>query len=152
MGGVIWLVLGIGLCIGSIELGLGKIRTPGSGLLPFLSGIALAVLGVILISSTFSKGLGEDKKEVDQKAGRRVNWDLLRLPVFTFLTLMGYILLLEPLGFLFTTFFSLFFLFKIADPKRWVIPLLSAVITVTLSYLIFEVWLRCQLPRGILSF
>ena len=45
IGGLIWLVLGIAMCIESVELGLGKIRVPGAGFLPFLSGVLLAILG-----------------------------------------------------------------------------------------------------------
>lgn len=148
-GGLIWLALGIALCIGSIELGLGKIRQPGAGFLPFLSGVSLAIMGLILTLSNLSK------ESVQQAAGEaeeiRENgyWKSYGLPLLSLLSLLGYIVVLNFLGFLLTTFLWLFFLFKLGDPKRWLMPLVSAIGTVIISYLVFGVWLQLQLPRGI---
>ena len=146
VGGFIWLVLGMGICIGAIKLRLGTLLRPGPGFMPFLSGAIMGVFGLILVFSTGLTKLGEVKSETHWVKGNLKNLLLPSLAIF------GYVLLLEPLGFLITTFIFLIFLLKLKEPKRWAMPLILTASTVALSYLIFSVWLKCQFPRGILSF
>ena len=82
----------------------------------------------------------------------RRHWKRFLNPLLTVAILLGYILLLEPLGFLLTTFVCLLFLFKLSEPRRWVMPTILSACTATLSYLIFSVWLQSQLPKGLLKF
>jgi putative tricarboxylic transport membrane protein len=148
IGGFIWLLLGALLCIGSIKLNLGNFHKPGPGFMPFLAGAILALLGVIL----FFSGSGGPKVEVgssEKGFWRGSNWKNV---LFPFLSLFGYLLLLQPLGFLLTSFLFLFLLFKFTKPKSWVEPCLFSGATVILSYFIFSVWLRCQFPKGMLTF
>lgn len=150
--GLIWILLGIGMCIGSVELKLGDFHTPGAGFLPFFAGALLAIFGLILMVSTLFFQATEEKN-----AGNR--WDLAKQhrrrflnPLLTVVILLGYILLLEPLGFLLTTFVCLLLLFKLSEPRRWVTPVVLSGSTAILSYLVFSVWLQCQLPKGLLRF
>jgi putative tricarboxylic transport membrane protein len=145
ISGLIWVVLGIGICIGSVKLRLGDFHKPGPGFMPFLSGSFLILFGLILAVSTISKGL-EKEKTKGKEAWMNVNWKSL---LFTLLALFVYALLLEPLGFYITTFMFLFFLFKLTEPKRWLTPIVFAGISVILSYLIFSTWLKVQFPSGI---
>lgn len=141
MEGLIWLFLGIGLCIGAIKLKLGGIHKPGAGLMPFLSGALLGLLGLILMFFPISNQLG--------KNGRvKVNWKLFLVLLISF----SYLILLKPLGFLLTTFLFLFFLFEITEPKKWVMSLVFSGVAAILGYLVFLVWLGGQFPRGILGF
>lgn len=148
VSGLIWLILGIVFCVGAIKLNVGNLRDPGPGFLPLLVGTLLVVLGLILIFYPLSSELRERKNGEVQKS----NWRTFLIPLLTLFILFGYTLLLEYLGFLFTTFLFLFFLFKLGEPKRWLMPLIFSVSTVIFSYLIFDVWLQCQLPRGIFRF
>ena len=152
VGGLVWFVLGIGICIGSIKLKLGNFHTPGPGFLPFLSGGSLALFGLILTFLTTRTGLGEKEDEKDQR--ELVHWDWKRLinPLFTLFILVVYILLLEPLGFLLTTFICLLFLFKLSDPQKWLMPFVLSFTATALSYLLFSVWLQCQFPKGLIRF
>jgi len=154
LGGLIWLILGIGLCIESIKLKLisGGFHIPGPGFMPFLAGVLLGILGFILIFSSASKGLRKDEEVKDEKILMKKDWKNFLIPFLNLLILFAYVLLLEPLGFLFSTFLFLFFLFKLSEPKKWLMPLVLSVSTVILSYLIFSVWLQCQFPRGIFRF
>jgi putative tricarboxylic transport membrane protein len=147
LGGLIWFMLGISLCIGSIKLKLGDLRMPGPGFMPFISGIFLGVFGLILTLSAIPKKFGEEEELNGKKIWKEVNCGKLLLTlIFSF----GYGFLLEPLGFLITTFIFLFFLFKLTQPKRWVMPLVLSVGSVVTSYLFFHIWLKCQFPMGIL--
>jgi len=152
IGGLIWLVLGIGLSLTSFQLRIGGFHNPGPGFLPFIAGVLLTISGLVLFLSRGSGesgagGVTEGKKAFITKVSRRFS-----IPFFTLLILLVYILLLEPLGFLLATFFFLFCLFKFVEPRKWVTPLVLSLISVIVSHFVFSVWLRCQFPRGILGF
>ena len=152
VGGFFWLALGILLCIGSAQLGIGKLRTPGAGFLPFLSGSLLVVFGLILTLTSLG-GKARAPGEWDHpKAGLRARWNYFRLPFITLVALLAYILALGYLGFAITTFLWLFLLFKLGDPARWSSPLLFSLGIVLASYFIFVVWLQLQLPKGPFGF
>ena len=150
LDGLVWLVLGIGLCIGSVRLKLGDFHTPGPGFMPFLSGALLGIFGFILIFATTRSGEGKEAKE--QKTPVIWNWKKLISPFLTLLILFLYISLLEPLGFILTTFICLLFLFKLSEPGKWITPVILSICTSVLSYLVFSVWLQCQFPRGLIKF
>lgn len=152
LDGLVWLILGILMCIEAIKLKLGSFHTPGPGFLPFLSGALLGIFGLILIFPTTFARLGEGEETKNEKTSVIWNWKKLINPVLTLLILFVYILLLEPLGFIFTTFICLLFLFKLSEPKKWLTPLILSVCTSILSYLLFSVWLQCQFPRGLIKF
>jgi putative tricarboxylic transport membrane protein len=148
--GLFWLISGIGLCIGSINANLGNLRTPGTGFFPFIIGILLTLFGSILVISTISKRRGKDENVISEK--RFINWNKLLFPSITLLILLGYVLFLEDLGFLLTTFLCLLALFKLSEPRNWLMPLVFSAGVVILSYLIFVLWLRNPFPRGIFGF
>ncbi len=150
--GLIWVTLGIGMCVGSVKLKLGNFHTPGPGFLPFLSGALLGIFGLILtFSVAFTKSEGAAGATYEDS---RAKWEWKKLlnPVLTLLCLFAYLVLLEPLGFILTTFICLFFLFKLSEPKKWLIPLTLSISTSILSYLLFSVWLQCQFPKGVIKF
>ena len=144
--------MGIGICLGSIKLKLGDFHTPGAGFLPFFSGVLLGIFGLILMLSMLLSQEREEKNEVDGKDRTKRHWRSFLNPSLTMVILFGYILMLEPLGFLLTTFVCLLLLFKLSEPKKWVTPLALSGATAVLSYLVFSVWLQCQLPKGLLRF
>ena len=148
LGSLIWVVLGVGLCIGSIRLKLGGIHNPGPGFLPFLTGMLLGIFGLILAFSGSSKDPREDEVEIKDTLSMK-NLKKNLKPLSTLLILFAYILLIEPLGFLLASFLFLFSLFKLSEPRKWLKPLVISLCAVILSYLIIYVWLRCQFPRGI---
>lgn len=154
VGGFFWVILGIGLCAESIKLKiiLRELNTPGGGFMPFLAGALLVALGFILIFSSLSKGLRKYEEGKDEKMLVKKDWKKFLVPFLNLLSIIVYILLLESLGFIFTTFLILFFLFKISEPKKWLMPLGLSVSTAILSYLVFSVWLQCQFPKGIFGF
>lgn len=146
--GIIWLILGIGMCIESINLNLGKLNKPGPGFMPFLSGTFLSLLGLVLI--LYFKGKGGENEKL--KAKETVLTENCRKVILTLLTLFGYTFLLEILGFFLTSILFLFTLFEITQGKRWVVHFIFAGLTVFLSYVIFSMWLMVHFPKGILRF
>ena len=127
---------------------LGGLHKPGPGFMPFMAGSFLILLGLILAGSAISKRL-EGEKTRGKETWMNVNWKTLLL---TLSSLFACALLLEPIGFYPTAFFFLLFLFKLTEPKRWLMPAGLAGISVILSYLIFSLWLKVQFPVGIFRF
>lgn len=138
--GLIWFVLGSGLTIEAVRLGLGKFQLPGIGFMGFVIGVSLGVSGLVLaVLATLKVKKGDDKILVGQ------NWRNVMIPL---LALLIYIILMEPLGFLISTFLLIFLLFKMTTPKRWCASLATSAIVVLLSYVVFFVWLKVPLPKG----
>jgi hypothetical protein len=64
-------------------------------------------------------------------------------------TLVVYIFSLSILGFLVGTFLLLLFLFRIMEPLPWRTVILASIVTLGAAYLLFDVFLGTQLPKGI---
>lgn len=138
--GLIWLALGSGIALEAVHLGLGEWTLPGIGFMPFWVGVLLGSSGFILTLFATLKG-----KERDDKTWAGENWKNILLPL---IALFIYVGLMRPLGFLLSTFLLIFFLFKMTAPKKWLSPLMTSVVVLFFSYLIFFVWLKVPLPKG----
>jgi hypothetical protein len=126
-------------CIKSLSLGIGSLRNPGAGFVPFWSATLLACLSLVI----FVKGLGEKKGELQLGKGwKKCAWVLG--------SLLFYCFFLEKLGFPITAFVIIFSLLSLQN-RKWVGIFLAALFTVFLSYVIFEFWLGVRLPKGILG-
>lgn len=147
-GGLIWFLLGLGLCAGSSSAGFGSFRAPGTGFLPFLIGMLMALFGAILAGSSLYKRRDHDP----QGAQDALRLGSLIFPSAALIVLLAFVVLLEPLGFLLTTFLCLLVLFKLTYPKQWLIPLVFSGTAVGVSYLVFVLWLRNPFPTGIFGF
>jgi putative tricarboxylic transport membrane protein len=143
---LVWLALAILIGAETLrKLSFGSFRDPGPGFVPIISGIILGILSLIhYIQSFLDKG---KRKQVSGNLPER--WKAL-LIVYT--SLISYVFLLEPLGFLVATFFLLFILFRIAESRPWTVLIGASALTSMVTFLIFDVFLKCQLPKGILSF
>ena len=131
---------GIFFCYQSLRLGLGHVRDPGPGLIPFLSGMVLVGLSlciciISIIKDQRSAGIG--------KGWQKGLWLVGSLLVYTFV--------LETLGFLVTTFLFLMVTLTSSKPRKLFGAFLVAFLTVTISYVVFSLWLKVQLPKGILG-
>jgi hypothetical protein len=126
-------------CIKSLSLGIGSLRNPGAGFVPFWSGTLLACLSAVI----FIKSLGEKKVELQfGKGWKKCAWVLGNL--------LFYFFFLEKLGFPITAFVVIFSLLSLQN-RKWVGIFLATLLTVFLSYVIFEFWLGVRLPKGILG-
>lgn len=144
VGGGIWMVLGIALGIGSLRLGLGSLHKPGPGFMPFLTGVLLGLMGLLLAfldTRKRSEEKGEEKVSLRQFWGKGV---------YSLAASFLYAFFLDPLGFIVATFLLIFSLLKIMGTRKWFTPILISFLTVALSYFIFDLWLRIDFPKGIL--
>jgi putative tricarboxylic transport membrane protein len=140
-----WLLFAIYICIESLRLPLGSMREPGAGFLPLGSGLCLGVLSVVV----YFQARFREKDDVRRSWYSKERWKSL---LIILAALFAYSLLLEFLGFLVSTFILLLMLFRLVQPRRWVVAVGGSASASILSYVVFEVWLKTQLPRGILGF
>ena len=138
-----WLGMGILICILSAKLSLGSLHNPGPGFLPFATGAILA--GLSFIYHLQSLRVLSPKKMAEPLWKDRDRGIKIVLTVFA---LLFYAVIMESLGFLMTTFVFLAFLLRFIEPQRWSTVLLGSLLASGVSFCIFDLLLRCQLPRG----
>jgi putative tricarboxylic transport membrane protein len=142
LSGAVWFGLGLAVCLGSLQYKLGTPAAPGTGFMPFLTGSAICFFsGIGLIHATLRKKQGEGWTPV--LLG--VTW---KNAMIILVSLLAYALLLFPLGFVITTTLFIAFLLRAIVPQRWSVVIVCSILTAAASYLIFEVWLKAQLPKG----
>jgi len=145
LSGAVWFGLGLAVCLGSLQYKLGTPAAPGTGFMPFLTGLAICFFsGIGLIQATLRKRRGEGWSPVLQG----VFW---KNAMIILVSLLAYALLLFPLGFVITTTLFIAFLLRAIVPQRWSVVIACSILTAAASYLIFEVWLKAQLPKGLLG-
>lgn len=142
LSSMVWFILGLAVCLGSLQYKLGTPASPGTGFMPFLAGAAICFFsGIGLIHSTLRRRRGEGWAPVLQG----VFW---KNAIIILISLLAYALLLFPLGFVITTTLFIAFLLRAIVPQRWSVVIACSILTAAISYLIFEVWLKAQLPKG----
>jgi len=141
---LVWLALAILICIESLRLPLGSFHDPGPGFLPLGSGITLGLLS--LADYFYSR-----RSKIQQAGEPRYPKEGLKNLGLVLTVLFGYAIGLEYLGFLLSTFLLLVVLFRAIEPLKWIGAVAGSAITAFVAYAIFELWLKTQLPKGILG-
>jgi len=142
LSSLLWLAFAFYIGIESLRLPLGSWRDPGAGFLPLGAGIGLAILSLTLFSQA------RFRREERTRTGwySQMRWKSLLVILGV---LFGYALFLDFLGFLVSTFLLLVMLFRLVEPQRWVVAIGGSALASIACYIIFEVWLKTQLPKGI---
>lgn len=137
--------MGVGLifCIGSVKHGDVRARIPSAGFFPFLGGITLISLSLV---NLFSAIKNKECKKIEKFFPERDSWKKLLISLFA---LVAYSIGLLFLGFLLTNFLFMIFVLKLIEPQKWTITLVTSFIVSALSYVVFEVLLKVQLPYGV---
>jgi len=144
--GAFWFLFSLLLSYESYKLGLGTVRQPGPGFLFFWTSIIIAFLALtVFLTSLKKKARTESIKSVFVKSS------LLKL-LLVLSSLFIYALLIEWLGFLIVTLLLFLFLLGVIEKKNLGFTILVSLAVTALSYLIFEVGLESQLPKGPLEF
>jgi putative tricarboxylic transport membrane protein len=146
ISGGFWLIFSILVAEESTRLGLGIMHSPGPGLMPFYTSLALAFLALVLLSLAI---LGKGSREVPDETLEKGNW---KKPAYALGALLLYAFFLEKLGYLLCTLLLIGFLLKVIERKPWAVTVTTAVLASLGSFIMFQVWLKIQLPAGILPF
>ena len=146
ISGSFWFVVSVFISYESYKLGLGTLHQPGPGFFFFWTGIVTAILSLTVIVRSLRKPSPDEATE--SIFGK---WNITKL-VLVLLSLFLYALVIERLGFLIATLLLFFFLLGVIEKKRWWFTVSVSLIVTVLSYLVFEVGLQSQLPKGLLEF
>lgn len=142
--GFFWLVFGLLCMYGSIHLGLGTFQEPGPGFFPLLAACFFTLLALFVLAQSFLPGKG-------YRAGILSLWKgvIWQRPFKVGLLMAGYVMALERMGFLLTSFAVLFIMLKAVEEFPWWKTLLLALSASGCTYLLFHVLLKTALPVGI---
>ena len=125
----------------SVALKIGTARVPGPGFFPFC--LSLVLVGVSLI--IFFQGM-KRSSHTPEKGLKRSRVAIALGAIFAFPLVM------EPAGYLVSTFLLMGLLLKLMTKKAWwFAPGVACIISLA-SYLLFKVWLKVLLPSGVLGF
>jgi putative tricarboxylic transport membrane protein len=140
-----WVAIGLGICYGAYDLGLGTLHDPGGGFIFFWVGVSMIGLSLgVLFQALRGKAVKGELRAI----WAEVQWKKV---VSVLAALFIYAYLFTPLGFIPATVLLLVFLFKAVEPQRWSWAILGAIVSTLAAYGVFQLWLQCQLPQGILG-
>ena len=139
-----WLMLSFFLSIQSYRLGLSTVNRPGPGFFPFIATIGIGLIAAFRLINNIRKRPPENHSEPGI-AGEA------RLVLYVIAGMIAYAFLLDFLGFLFCTFLLVAFYLKVIAARRWLVTISFAVAVALASHFFFDVLLKADLPRGLLS-
>lgn len=139
--------VGVVFLIESLRLGLGSGRHPGSGFLPFFTGVALSIIALYSLLKSFWVAKRDDNVGVEKFFGQFA-FNVGKIVA----TMIVYVLMLPWLGYVLSTLILFITLFKVGGYRRWALILLYSFLTTSISYLVFSSWLNLRFPKGFLGF
>lgn len=144
LSGLFWFVIGLGGIYGGLNLGLGSAREPGSGFLPIFSGVLISVMALVIFMRSFL---------VKGQRNLRSFWHgvLLKRPVAVVIILVIYILIFKRVGFLISSFLFMMTILKYVEGLSWRKAVLISALSSGLSYSLFKLSLKVELPAGLLG-
>jgi hypothetical protein len=146
--GSIWIALGILISLLAYNTGVGSFREPGVGFIGLASGLFLIVIGSVMSMTRRGNAQQEGKEESKSAVQTTIVRPSFKF-IYTLALLALYALLLNPLGYVIATFLVMFGLFFDPVTRRWLPALFASLASVAITYIVFEIWLKSQLPRGI---
>jgi putative tricarboxylic transport membrane protein len=144
---VFWAIFALFFMLGSIKLKIGSLGQPGAGFFPFVCSSFILFMAIIVLIQSFVWQRGLQTKVSALWKG--VSW---HRPAAIGLIMLGYILVVERIGFVLTAFMLLFMLLKIVEKQSWKKTFVTSLLATSACHVIFNIFLKVSLPRGILGF
>jgi hypothetical protein len=148
LSSAVLLLLGVGTGAESLRLGVGSWMLPGPGFLPLGASLVLIFLAIAILIRAWPGGVAD--AAVGQDSWPHAN--NLRTVVSVLVALGMYALVWNTLGFSLSTCMLLAFLFRYAGRQRWAIVIAGTLVTTLACYLLFGVFLKVELPVGVIGF
>ncbi len=138
---IVLAIVGGAITVLSLGLGFGTLKKPGAGLFPFLCGLLIFAESLVLIFSKQRTGNGNALSNSYERK------HLLSMAIIFIL----WIALMPLLGYIIVTFLAAFSFSKAIGLEGWQKPILLAAGITGFCYLLFDVYLYVDLPRGLLG-
>jgi putative tricarboxylic transport membrane protein len=143
---IFWLIFSLIVSIESYRVGLGTLHKPGPGFLFFWTSVFLGIMSLVtLVRAWRTKKTGEPEIPIFGKLN-------ITKIILVLISVFLYALFMETLGFILVTLLFFIFLLRVIEKKSWLLTIFVSVTVSAIAYLIFETWLKCQLPKGFLMF
>lgn len=145
---VFWLIFSSAMAVQSYRLGLGGLHSPQAGFLPFVSSLILGILSLMLLLSDM---IGK-QKSVGKGEGITFNKQTLVKVFYVIGGLFFYAIFLNTLGFVLVSMILIGFMLGVVAPQKWYVIIIGTISIPTIAYVVFDVSLQVQLPKGFLGF
>ncbi|HSR10167.1 MAG TPA: tripartite tricarboxylate transporter TctB family protein [Thermodesulfobacteriota bacterium] len=140
-----WIAFGAVFCAIAWQYGLvGGPGVPGPGCLPFIVGVALISMSLTILIPA-AAGMRKDAAEKEPFFPERSSWRKLAVALAG---LIAYGVLLEPLGYILTSFLFMVFVLRWIEPQKWTTVIIFAGLSAALTYALFT-GLKVELPSGV---
>lgn len=127
----------------SLRLGLWRQSSPGEGLFPFLTALAMVTFSVAGLVRDWMQRAAPSPRAVRDRTG------LIRVGAYLG-ALVFYAVSLEFLGFIVATALTITFILRVAERYPWAATLGLTAGTVIGCQILFVLWLGAMLPTGTL--
>ena len=131
------------VAIAAWRFGLGTPVSPGAGFWPLSVALAMLGIGALLFLRAQPDGVAHG----GDAASGASRWRSFALSLAT---LVAYIAVLEPLGYLLTTAAMLLVQLRGVEARPWKSSLVIALVASLASLIVFKVLLKVSLPVGVL--
>ena len=144
---LVWVLLGLGICLYAVRLRLWDAAGPASGFLPFIAGLFVGLIGLALLLQEWARRPRERRPTPfweDAAARNRVGLVVIGLCAMA--------LLMPLLGFLLAATLVMTFLLGLTQRTRLASAITLALASSLSIYWLFGSVLQVRLPRGLLGF
>ncbi len=144
---IFWILFGVGICVESVRLRLWNPSGPGSGFIPFLAGLLIGAIGLLLFLGDRSRAPEQEEKEKF--------WEnpIARNRVFYLLASLCFMaVFMKKMGFLLTSVIVTIFMIRTIEPRRWVTLFIVSVGSCLAIFFLFKSLMQINLPKGFLGF
>jgi putative tricarboxylic transport membrane protein len=139
---VLWILISVFFCAESLRLGLGTLKAPGSGFLPFGASLLTLLLAIILF-------VAKEKKEPSVGPEPATGEKRRRNIIYILMSLFLYPVLLDKLGFFLCTLLFVAFGIRVIGRHKWSLIIGTSLGVAGFSYMLFVVWLGIMFPKGL---
>jgi putative tricarboxylic transport membrane protein len=144
--GIVLSILAAGMIWAALGLPFGDIHKPGPGFFPFWLGVIMGAMSIgLFVQTTLTK---RSVRTIGNILEQDVRWSKVLLVLAA---LIFYAFLMDDIGFLIVTFLLMVVLLRFIEPQPWKGVIGWALAGSAGSYLIFEVWMKLRLPKGLLG-
>ena len=139
---VVFLLLGVWICLEAVQVPFGSLRMPGAGFFPLLLGLLLSVLAIVLVGMTW----------LSPVVGPTQVWPERPEVLYLVAILVASVWLFDRLGFLLTMALFLGVAIRTSGKMGSARAVVVAVVGSAASYWVFGRLLQINLPEGVLPF
>lgn len=128
----------------AFQMDIGTVNEPNTGFIPVILGVITLIISLLLLILTY--------KDADEKMFENIaRQDKLRLLGYIIITI-AFVPVFEMFGTIVAIFLLIFSLNKISGAKGWLSPVLLALVSAIVVFMVFYMGLDVPLPQGILEF